>query len=197
MSMEYLSTYACLQFLSSISHSFQYTSLSPKFKCQSEGQVPARILLGGQKLVDAIFVLFPPAMLKLVCTVFFFFPGGSHLCTPLCLALDSRYHLHALHLLHSRASVSLRGELLHAPVFMNGDLIFVAATHAMPLDCLAGDQGSLCSWVPQDCNNWRDSYWPTTILKALHRQHIESHPQSFCKRGLCACIGAHRLEGQI
>lgn len=44
----------------------------------------------------------------------------------------------------------------------------------------------LCSWVPGDCNKWRDNYWPATIPKTLHRKQTKKHTPVFLwKRLTC------------
>ena len=50
--------------------------------------------------------------------------------------------------------------------------------------------GSFCSWVPRDCNNWRDSSWQATTPRALHKQQTETHLQSFCEKSLSTYLGA-------
>ena len=40
-------------------------------------------------------------------------------------------------------------------------------------------------WRPRDCNNRRDSSWPTTIPRALHRRQAETH-QVLLRKGLFA-----------
>lgn len=50
-----------------------------------------------------------------------------------------------------------------------------------------GGQRSLCSWVSQDCDNQRDSFWQTTTSRALHRQQTKIQPQSFSVRSPFVC----------
>ena len=90
------------------------------------------------------------------------------------------------------ASISQR-ELLHvsgALVFSSGVLVFVAATQGMVLDHLALVVGWAVFWIPQYCNNRRDSSWQATIPRALHRKQTEAHLQSFDERGLFAHVEA-------
>lgn len=41
-------------------------------------------------------------------------------------------------------------------------------------------KGGLHSWAPQDCNNWKDSFWQATTLRTLYREQMETHHQSSC-----------------
>ena len=87
----------------------------------------------------------------------------------------SQYHVFTLPLPCSRVPVSVRGERQHTP----GALGFMTT-----MSSSGGRGGGLCSRVPQDCNNWRDSSWQAATPRALHRGL--THPQPFCGRGLLA-----------
>lgn len=64
--------------------------------------------------------------------------------------------------------------------------IYVGATQGTFLDHLALVASRVCSWVPGDCNKWRDNYWPATIPKALHRKQTKKHTPVFLwKRLIC------------
>lgn len=67
----------------------------------------------------------------------------------------------------------------------------LGSPHGKLLDYLAlVAMGDLHSWVPQNCNNQRDSSWEATNPRALHRQQTEIHPQSLCDKSLFTYLGA-------
>lgn len=76
-------------------------------------------------------------------------------------------------------SVSIRGGL-----FNTSDVPLSAA--GVPLDHLALVARGACSWLPQDCDNWRDSSW-----QALHHpgpctdSRLSTYPVFLGKRPIC------------
>lgn len=82
-------------------------------------------------------------------------------------------------------SHSLSAELQSASVSCRGALhvsrvpVFEAAAQGTHHDPLALEAGSLHSWVPQDCGNWRDSSWQATTSSALHTQQTEAYSPVF------------------
>lgn len=102
-----------------------------------------------------------------------FIPADRHLFT---LSICSSPML-------QNTSISQRGDL-----YASGALVLWLPLREQFLIACVWRPGVLWSWVPQDCNNWRDSSWQTTIpFMALHRLQTETHSQSFCERDLFAC----------
>lgn len=58
----------------------------------------------------------------------------------------------------------------------------------MPTDCLALLAREACDPGSQGTVKL-DSFWLATIFKALHREHTETHSQSFHEKGLFPCLG--------
>lgn len=82
----------------------------------------------------------------------------------------------------SRGPASPRRKLLHVwyPSFYVQCLIFVAATQGVPTDHLVLLAKDTC--VPAHGSiQLESSFWLATTFKALHGQHIETHPQFLCE----------------
>ena len=65
-------------------------------------------------------------------------------------------------------------------------------TQGTPIDRLALVARRDCVPEPHRtlCNNQKDSSWQATAPRAQHTQQTETHPQSFCEKGLFTCPGA-------
>lgn len=154
-------------------------SLSALLKSAAPSSPPSTLMLG------IIFLFFLSLVFSFSFSFLFFFPSECHLCTP-HLSHVSQWvpFFSSSAILHS-AFIFWRGG--STQYWCSGFYIWWHDFYSChpEKDLWSTGQGGLHSWVPRDCNNYRDSSWKTTISRASHRQQTEHTPTLFVKEAIC------------
>ena len=123
--------------------------------------------------------------------LFLFFSVNAIFVLPICPMSASGYHFWAL-LLYSRVLLSSGEEVLHTTLVLWFSHLVTWFLQLPPgKDLWSPGQGGLHSWVTQDCNNYRDSSWKTTISRASHS--VWNTLPLFLYKRLFACLGTSAL----